>query len=457
MTDREVYTFYGDKKVTFPDFSGEILLLEPQPFQKTFKDWKDEFKRVISNPINSEPLAALLNGNYSAGSSIVIIVDDYTRPNIHTRIILPFLLQTLIELDVQKQDLKILLATGSHRAATGEEIVFCVGEKVANEYKGQIFSHDYTAGNKVFGHTKNGTPIDINHMAVEACLIIPLTDSELHYFAGVAGTIKSITPGISSRTTIQLNHSKIFDKKIGFHPGCRLGNVKGNPVITEFKEIVRVLSSKIPIFGIDCIVANNEIVYLAAGNLINLHDQAIDIITRIRSITVKEPADLVIVNPGILGINLYQSGKGTHAAWNAARKPGGSILCLAPCPDGVGNEAYAKTMDAIKDFSVQEALEHVIDHYCGPETFKIGNQKPVDLLRIIKTLGEDHLFVMTEMDAKTLYDVFRMNKVDPADDPSTAFQEFIRNFVVNHHKPETELKIYIINDPGLNVQIKVEN
>ncbi|MFX1536917.1 MAG: lactate racemase domain-containing protein [Promethearchaeota archaeon] len=453
MTDSGVHTYYGEKKIKIPESFGETILLKTQPFQKTFEDWKTELERVINEPVDSKPLSILIKELYKPGSPIVVVVDDYTRPNIHTRIILPVILETLIEYGVQKQDLKILLSTGSHRAATREEIEFCVGKKVFGEFKGQIFNHDYDKGNKVFGYTKEGTPIDLDKIAIEACLLIPLTDSELHYFAGVAGTIKSITPGISSRTTIRLNHARMFDRKLGFRPECRLGNVEGNPVITDFKEIVRVLSSKIPIFGIDCIVEDEKIIYLAAGNLISLHEQVIDIITRIRSTIVKEPADLVIVNPNVLGINLYQSGKAVHAAWNAVRKPGGTILLLAPCPDGVGNDAYAEVMDEVKSMSIDEALEYVIDHYCTSETFKIGNQKPVDLLRILKTIGEGNLFVMTEMDAEILRTVFRMNKIDPTNNPAMAVQEFIKKIAGKHSKSEKKLKIYVINDPGLYVQI----
>jgi nickel-dependent lactate racemase len=171
-----------------------------------------------------------------------------------------------------------------------------------------------------------------------------------------------------------------------------------------------------------------------------MHNKARDLLAPLRVIEVDKPADLVIITTGELGLNLYQAGKGVHAAWNAAKK-GGKILLLARAQDGVGNQAYYDTMIAVKDMGLDEALSWVVANKCSEETFKIGNQKPVDLLRILMDVQLD---MITEMDHKELKDVFRINGVEI----KGSVQETIRNYVKEFLAEKPDGLIYVMADAG---------
>ena len=108
----------------------------------------------------------------------------------------------------------------------------------------------------------------------------------------------------------------MFDKEFGFKPVCRLGNTAGNPVISDMKEMAEKVQEHTAVFCIDAIMDHGEITSLNAGNIISLHNLANELLYTRRVISVEEPADLVIVSMGKLGINLFQAGKGIHAAWN---------------------------------------------------------------------------------------------------------------------------------------------
>jgi len=408
------------------------------------KEIEKKLTEVLEKPIDSPPSKELIKKHYSKRTPVVILTDDNTRPNIHTRILLPILYQKILEYGVDAKDLRILIASGTHRPPTPEEIEKKIlGTKIWNQYKDHIEIHNCDDGVTQIGTSSRGTPIYLNNLALESCMIIPMTDSEYHYFAGVAGTVKSFFPGISGRKTISRNHPKAFCIETGFKAECRLGNTEGNPVIQDMIEMSKEVMKTKPVFGIDAILHEKKIVHLNAGDLISLHHLAKKLLEPLRIVEVDKPADLVIVTTGELGLNLYQAGKGVHAAWNAAKK-GGIILLLARAEDGVGNQAYHDTMKAIKGMSLDDALTWVVGNKCSEETFKIGNQKPVDLLRILK---DDRIDMITEMDPKELKETFRINAIEI----KGSVQETLQNYVAKFLEEKPNGLIYVMADAGMYV------
>ncbi len=434
-------------------YKEQTVFLHPPDFSRK-KQYKgtiaEALREVLDHPIGYDvTFEELVKQKYEPGKPLVIIVDDNTRPNIHTKKILPPLMEIVEKLNLPREDIKLLVAAGTHRKPREDELPKIFGEEIVKKYHDLIVIHDCEKDVVMIGKSKAGTPMGFNKLAFESCVLVPVTDSELHYFAGVAGTIKEICPGIAAGETVSRNHPMMFDRELGFVPGCRLGNAdETNPVISDIKDMVIKVKDQMTIFGIDAIVTEGEIVYLNAGDLIELHEEAIRQIVPMRTVKVPKPGDLVIVGVQTLGINLYQAGKGIHAAWNAVRKDGkGEIIAVAPCPDGIGNANYAKTMEESKDMPLQQALEYVLDNYCSVETFKIGNQKPVDLLRIIKTIGEGNLKIVTELDPETV-NTYRMKPLkEPGADPVEALKAEVERFMTEH----PDGTIYLFDDPGLYI------
>ncbi|MFX1513330.1 MAG: lactate racemase domain-containing protein [Promethearchaeota archaeon] len=453
----EIQLPYGDQvlKDFLPeDYQGEIQVLKKDTKEPALDNIEKKLRKVLENPPEGDKsLPELVKEHYKSPKKVVVIVDDNTRPNIHTKILLPIFIPYLQEIGIKRKDITILVAAGTHKPPPPEGMIQIFGKEFLEEHKDIIEIHSCEEGNVPVGKSKAETPIILDERVVNAALVVPITDSELHYFAGVAGTIKSIVPGIAARETVRKNHPRMFDKQLGFKPVCRLGNTQGNPVIEDIANIVEIVAQKVPIFGIDTIVDDEQIVYMNAGELLRLHRAATPRITAMRTVQVTEPADLVIVAPGVLGINLYQAGKGVHAAWNAVRKDGhGKIVLLAPCPDDVGNESYLNTMKEVKDLAPSEALKEYITRFCSELTFNIGNQKPVDLFRIIMDIGEGNLQVISDMDHDLLRSVFRFTPIEVTSKGKEAviLKQFITDFAKDKVPPP---RIYIIDDPGIYVTI----
>jgi len=454
MTYHDICVDYGDQTIShfIPKGRGEIQVIESPEVVSLITSIEESLIEVLENPTNNPPLKDLVQKHYTgSGKKILVLADDNTRPNIHTKILFPFLLKYLItNCRVDKNDLRILISSGTHRPPTEEEIrEKILGDDVFHDFQGQILIHNDQENLADLGISKRDTPITINQNAIDACLIIPVTDSEYHYFAGVAGTVKQLFPGISGRITTNTNHTRMFDKDLGFTPACRMGNTEGNPVISDMKEMAELVQKHTPVFCIDAIMDHDEITLLNAGDILTLHETAQEILFHRRVIKLNKPADLVIVTVGALGINLFQSGKGIHAAWNAAKKPGGTVLLLAPCEDGAGIAGYQETMEDIQGMDLNEALSWVIDHKCSRETFRIGNQKPVDTLRILKTLGENRIKILSGMNPDKLRSVYRMDPLPNLENPQETLRAYLDKFLTE--KPEA--LIYILKDAGLYVVI----
>jgi nickel-dependent lactate racemase len=437
------------------EYENQTQFLHPPEFSKKKMyegSVEDGLNKVLNNPIGFDvSFDELVKEKYTEGKPITFVVDDHTRPNLHTKIILPIMIERIKSLGIPESDFRVLIATGTHRLPREDEYPKIVGEPVYSKYRDNLVAHDCDKNVTMIGESEAGTPIGFDNLVFESSVLVPITDSELHYFAGVAGTIKEMCPGIAARQTVRINHPKMFHREFGFVQGCALGCTDENPVISDIKNMVNIVKKQVTIFGIDTIVTEGEIVYINAGDLVDLHDEATDMIVDMRTVKVAKPANIVISGMLSWGINLYQAGKGIHAAWNAVGKDGNSeIIAVAPLPDEVGNANYEKVMNESKDMPLQEALEYILDNYCTEETFKIGNQKPVDSLRILKTIGEGNLKFVSDMDSEEL----KIYRATPIKKPDEGPVDAIRREVKDYMSKNPDGIIYIMDDPGLYVIVE---
>jgi len=447
---------YGSQEINdfIPKTIADVTVLRIDKYTPDFTDMKKRLNELLDSPLGTKPFNELVKDIYSKGKRILFMVDDKTRPNLHTKILLPLLAERLLKIGVRKEDIGIIISSGSHVPATPKDVEERIlGPSLYKIWKDNVLSHDSDKGNEHVGVTSRGTPILIDKQVLDSALLIPLSDSEYHYFAGQAGTVKLFCPGVAGRETIRINHPRMFDLKKGFVDGCRLGNCEGNPVIEDMIEITTRMMDRIPIFCVDCIVNDGKIVYLQAGDIIECHNAASAPLRTLRVIDVDKPGDLVFVSVGELGVNLYQAGKGIHAAWNAIRHDRkGWIVLLAPCEDGIGSAAYAEAMEAAKDMEVQDALKFVIETYGSEKTFKIGNQKPPDLFRILLDVAEGNIKIVSGLDPDELRSVYRMEGCKP-DNPQQV-QKMLRDLVARFLKENPKPKVYVLDDPGLLINIK---
>jgi lactate racemase len=289
---------------------------------------------------------------------VVIVIDDYTRP-CPTKLLLPPVLEELKNAGVNDLDILIIIATGTHTPPSDAMVKELVGDKIYRNY--MIISNDITHGTYVnVGRTKRGNDVELLKEYYEADFKILLGDIEYHYFAGYGGTRKSILPGISSKDTIQRNHSLLFEKH-----SC-MGVLKENPIHQEMNEAMHLAGCDFAFSVVQN--SHHRIVGAWAGNPEAVMDAGVKLVDTMYKKEVSEAPDIVITaaNGHPHDINLYQAMKAMHTACQII-KPQGVIVLVAECPEGHGSQLY---IDWMKKYKTSREIQTALR-----ENFIIGAHK----------------------------------------------------------------------------------
>ncbi|MFQ5822619.1 MAG: nickel-dependent lactate racemase [bacterium] len=285
----------------------------------------------------------------------VIIVPDKTR-QCGASIFLPILVDRLNSVGIEDQDIKIILATGSHSTHMSQEIEQIVGFEIFKRIK--IIEHDCHNSDELayLGVTKFGTAVYINRHVVNAERLIVTGTAVHHYFAGYGGGPKMINPGCAGYETITRNHAMTIDAETGnIHPKCRASVLVGNPVMEDIIDSMKFIRAD---FLLETILnENSEIIQVFSGDLFEAHQKACETVDSFYKIPIPKKADLVVVSCGGYSkdVNFIQAHKSIQNAFNAVKR-GGVILILAECRDGIGSQTFLEWFNYSDDGALRKAL-----------------------------------------------------------------------------------------------------
>ena len=294
-------------------------------------------EQALDAPIGCPPLTELAHGKRSAAISVC----DITRPA-PNREVLPPLLARLEAAGIPRQGITILIATGLHRPATEAEFREICGEETAARYR--ILNHHARelSQQRSLGTTAAGTPVYIDDRFVSADLHITLGFIEPHLMLGYSGGRKLIAPGLAAQETIKVLHSPRFMRD----PHAVEGSIEDNPLHRELLEIARLARHD---FLVDVALARGAprrpIAAVFAGDPVAAHRRGVEFVSRVMLETLDHPVDAVITTAAgyPLDLTFYQAVKGITAASHIL-KPGGKILLLAACEEGVGGAEFARML-----------------------------------------------------------------------------------------------------------------
>ena len=274
------------------------------------------------------------------GESIAIIVADSFRAT-GAHWFVPVLLDELGRAGCRDTDISFYFATGTHRPPTPEEQATILGPEVYERFRERLYNHDADDDANLvrLGVTQRGTPVLLNRRVHESDRIIATGSVVLHYFGGFGGGHKTVVPGVAGRATIAHNHAmNLHPTEDRLDPSVRIGEIEGNPVAEDLREAVGMTH-------VDAILntvmnQQGEIAGVFYGELAPAHAQACAFARSLYAIPIQERADLVIA--AALGPrNFVQTHKALYNAWQAM-KPGGRIVLVAPCPEGLGGDQFVK-------------------------------------------------------------------------------------------------------------------
>jgi lactate racemase len=316
---------------------------------KALPDAAAALDAALRSPIGCDALANLAAGKRTAAISVC----DITRPA-PNRVTLPPLLKRLHEAGIQRDGIIILIATGLHRAATKEELDAILGPEIAATYN--VASHDARdfAAHRALGATRRGTPVYIDERFMAADLHLSLGFVEPHLMLGFSGGRKLVVPGLAAQETIKVIHSPRFIRE----PLATEGSIKGNPLHEEFLEIAAMARHD---FILDVtLTREREISGVFAGNPVKAHAAAVRFFENTSLESLDELFDAAITSSAgyPLDLTFYQCLKGLTATQHIV-KPGGKMLLVSECAEGIGSPEYARQLSEYTGHT--EFLEKIRD------------------------------------------------------------------------------------------------
>lgn len=363
--------------VNVPD--THVTVIEPV-FLPAAPDPHATLVEALRHPVDRPPLRELSRG----ARRVAVSVCDITRAQPRRQMLEALFAEMP---DVRPEEFTILIATGTHRANTPDELVRMLGPDIVQRCR--VVNHVARDASTLreIGTTSTGVRVLLNREWLDADFRITTGFVEPHFFAGFSGGPKMVAPGLAGIDTVMTLHDA---KRIG-HPNAVWGITEGNPIHDDVREIARMERVD---FSVDVTLNRDQQITAAfAGEILSEHRLAC---ARAKSTVMREvaaPFDVVLTtNSGYpLDQNLYQAVKGMSAAAKIV-KPGGTIICAAECRDGLPNHgSYGAVLRSQP--SPADLLKMITTAgYSAPDQWQVQIQAQIQLkARVqVKTSGLTH-------------------------------------------------------------------
>jgi nickel-dependent lactate racemase len=357
--------------------------------------FEEMMKQSLHDPIGKPRLKTMLRKNRPG--DVVIIVSDRTRQIAHYAKILEFLVSEFVDAGVDERAIECLVALGTHRRHTDEENRQLYGD-LPDKIKFSF--HDCHKDLVDIGMTSTHLEVLVNKRAHEAEFVVATGKIDFHYMAGYSGGRKAVLPGIAGYDTIRGNHCKLRRE------GIAQGAIEGNIIAQEMHEAAHL-------FGLDYLVnmvetPDNETCGIFCGDPVNAFMRGLASFRKQRFVTVPERADCAFISgggdPG--DRNFYVGHKVINNVIPVV-KPGGVIVLVMQCAQGVGNDAFC---ELLSDRTVDDLLrtpEHMI---------AIGGHRAYQTARLLRDYT---IIVVSDLKEKVLSNM----KFNVVSDISAALQQ----------------------------------
>ena len=303
---------------------GQVDVLWP-PAQAAWSP--TQIREALASPLDCPPLDELARG----GRRACVVVDDLARPT-RAADVLPFLLAQLARAGMPQDAITVLVATGTHRRLTREQIEWKVGREVVAAYAVECHSSDGPLADT--GLSFGSDALRLNRIFVEADVKLGIGSTLPHATAGASGGAKLMLPGLADVTAAARAH-----KLAQMRPPAG-----GDPSSSGARQEAEVLARKLGFrFAVSVVVnARRETAGVVAGDIVSAHRQACALAAAAQATPLRADYDLLVLNAYPKDTDLIQS-QTALAALATAKRPavveGGVLLLTSAASEGLGQHA----------------------------------------------------------------------------------------------------------------------
>ena len=304
-------------------------------------------RKSLNKPIGT----SLIRDSLSPIDKIAVIIEDITRTS-PKRPILEALLENLSNSNIPEENISIIIAVGTHRGLTSDEIEATFGRDLVKKY--DISNHDCRARDLVpIGHLRTGATVKINRKAYEASFKIGIGSITPHPMNGFGGGGKIAFPGISDFDSILEHHMQWT-----FHGGTVLGKTEGN---IFYDEVCAIASEAKLNFIINTILDQGDKVYdVVCGDPVKAHLAGIEKSKKIISQKFSCKSDVTIITsfPYSEGPQIVKP----LMPASMVTKDGGCIILAADCKGNLP-EAFVNSFEKFHSQYGGNLLKGVLGHF----------------------------------------------------------------------------------------------
>ena len=300
-----------------PDHLKVFELKSPPPLLKV----RDEIQKAVSDALLN-PYGLSLKELFSRGEKILIVVDDHTRGT-PAALVCDFLLKQAEMLGVSKERLTVLIALGTHRPMTQEELKDKLGHAALSL---RVVQHDAHGEFTDYGE-RDGIAVRLNPLIAESDVLLAIGSIVPHRFCGWAGGAKILCPGVCAYETIAATHRQaLLHEKI--HLGMREN---------WFRSFMDWIGETVHLdFLVNFVPGLGGYHSVHAGEPGHVTKEGIDAAMKASSIELKEKVDCAIISPYPSIRDLWQSGKGFYIG-ETMLKDKGTLILATPLEEGIGD------------------------------------------------------------------------------------------------------------------------
>jgi nickel-dependent lactate racemase len=318
----------------------------------------------------------------------------------------------LDEAGVPRDKISVIIALGTHRALTAQELESYYGKDLIENYA--FINHDCLAPDLVpVAKLKTGTPVKINKKVQEATFRIGIGSIFPHPMNGFGGGGKILFPGVANFEAILEHHLKY-----SFRDRPSLGKIKENPF---HEEICRLAEKGGLNFIINSVLDHNDHLYeLVCGDPVEAHLAGTKRCEDIISKDFEKQADLTVISafPYTEGTQLM---KPLEPA-SMITKEGGVIILVGHCTVPF-SDLYLKGCERFRLKYKGHLKESVLAHFSdnrriledGAPEFNMSlaqallAQDRFKVILVSEEVPKEHSDQLGFLHAKDLYQAFQMS------------------------------------------------
>ncbi len=265
---------------------------------------------------------------------LTIVVNDPQRQTASASVL------RRIAREVPPEHTTLLIATGTHRIPPAARDSFLAGLVEDRRYSDCLW-HD--ARRRDLAVISAGKIAWAGHRRLLDRPLLAIGSVEPHYFAGFTGAHKTLTIGCASQADVERNHAAALS------PGALPCRLEGNPVFEGIARMYLAMAPDRDVRTVNLLQAGAEAVLASAGEAMATLRQLVPHVEARMVRVLDRPADAVVARvDGPLARSFYQADKGIKNTQGALRD-GGVLVLDAPCPEGVGQDAFLSLLARAPD------------------------------------------------------------------------------------------------------------